>query len=202
MLEIVFATGNKNKVREVGQILGDRFRIRGLADIGCPEDLPETSPTIEGNALQKARYVRDHFGIDCFAEDTGLEVDALNGDPGVYSARYAGYPPDPEANIRLLLQRMQGVTKRNARFRTVVALMLNGREYTFEGIAEGHIAETRSGEGGFGYDPVFIPEGYRRSFAEMGPEEKNAISHRGQAIRLLVAFLQNAPAQRPDSRQP
>ena len=189
MNDLVFATGNPNKIKEVNQLLGDGFRVRSLADIGCPEDLPETSPTLEGNALQKARFVFDHFGVDCFAEDTGLEVEALGGEPGVYSARYAGEDKDPRANMNLLLQKLGDKTHRNARFRTVIALLLDGQAFAFEGIAEGTIRAEPSGTGGFGYDPIFAPSGSALTFAEMGPVEKNAISHRGKAVRLLVDFL-------------
>ncbi len=189
MKKIVFATGNANKVKEANRLLAGAYPVVSLADIGCREELPETQDTIEGNALQKARYVRDHYGADCFAEDTGLEVDALDGAPGVYSARYAGPERDSDANIDRLLRELDGKTDRRARFRTVIALLLDGREMTFEGIVEGHITEKRQGAGGFGYDPVFIPEGRQRSFAEMNADEKNAISHRGRAVRKLMDFL-------------
>jgi XTP/dITP diphosphohydrolase len=189
MKKLVFATGNPNKIREVDELLNGVFEVQGLRDIGCPEDLPETSPTIEGNALQKARYVFEHFGVNCFSEDTGLEIDALNGEPGVFSARYAGEAKDPEANMQLVLRKLDGTKTRKARFRTVVALILDGREYTFEGIAEGEIRHEKSGGGGFGYDPIFQPDGYGVTFAEMDSKTKNAISHRGKAIRLLIDFL-------------
>lgn len=189
MDKLIFATGNPNKIREVNEMLDGTLDIRGLKDIGCPEDLPETSPTIEGNALQKARYVYENFGVNCFSEDTGLEVDALQGEPGVYSARYAGEEKDAEANINLVLRKLEGANNRKARFRTVIALILDGREYTFEGIAEGEIRQERSGKGGFGYDPVFQPEGYGLTFAEMDSKTKNGISHRGKAIRSLIDFL-------------
>ena len=187
---IVFATANPHKVKEVNEMLQGSFHIVSLKDIGCEEDVPETSPTIEGNALQKARYVKAHYQTDCFAEDTGLEIDALNGEPGVITARYAGPKRDPIANMDLALKKLGTRKDRSARFRTVIALILNGKEYTFEGIAEGRIAERRTGSGGFGYDPIFIPEGHQRSFAEMNSEEKNAISHRGKAITLLIEFLE------------
>jgi XTP/dITP diphosphohydrolase len=191
MKNLIFATANPYKIREVNAMLGGDFNIKNLKDIGCREDIPETSPTIEGNALQKARYVAENYGVDCFSEDTGLEVKALHGAPGVSSARYAGPARDSEANIDLLLRNLASETDRRARFRTVIALIMNGREYTFEGIVEGHIAPQRKGERGFGYDPVFIPEGYERSFAEMSAGEKNAISHRARAIRQLVDFLRS-----------
>lgn len=189
MKELIFATGNPNKIKEVHEVLNGAFEVKGLRDIGCPEDLPETSPTIEGNALQKARYVYENFGVNCFSEDTGLEIDALNGEPGVFSARYAGEEKDPEANMALVLQKLENEQNRKARFRTVVALILDGKEYTFEGIAEGEIRKEKSGSGGFGYDPVFQPEGYGVTFAEMDSKTKNDISHRGKAMRLLIDFL-------------
>ena len=192
MKTMVFATNNPNKVREVQEILGDRFRIRSLEDIGCLETLPETSATIEGNALQKARYVYRHFGTDCFAEDTGLEVRALNNEPGVFSARYAGPQRNSDDTMELLLKNPQGKKDRYARFKTVIALIRGGREYTFEGIAEGRVLEEKRGNEGFGYDPVFAPEGSDLSFAEMTPAEKNAVSHRGKAMRRLIEFLQGA----------
>lgn len=190
MKKLVFATGNPNKVREVNQVLGDRFEVLSLKDIGCLEDIPETRPTIEGNALQKAEYVLENYGADCFSEDTGLEVDALGGEPGIYSARYAGPEKNGEANINKVLKKLEGQANRKARFRTVIALKLNGQTHTFEGIAEGTIREERSGDGGFGYDPIFQPDGFERTFAELSDGEKNAISHRGKAVRKLVAFLE------------
>jgi XTP/dITP diphosphohydrolase len=189
MRSIVFATNNPHKVKEANEILDGAFHIISLEDIGCEEDLPETSPTIEGNALQKARYVYEHYGVDCFAEDTGLEVEALDGEPGVRSARYAGPEKDPQANIDLLLEKLSGKTNRKARFLTVIALILGKKEFIFEGIANGRIAHERSGTGGFGYDPVFIPDGSERSFAEMTAAEKNAVSHRGKAMEALKEFL-------------
>lgn len=190
MKRIVFATGNPHKVREVNQVLPEVISIVGLKDINCLEELPETSPTLEGNALEKARYVYENYGVECFSEDTGLEVDALNGDPGIYTARYAGEHCTPEDNIVLLLKNMEGKMNRNARFRTVIALIMNDEEHLFEGVANGQIAETRKGAGGFGYDPVFIPEGFEHSFAEMPAEEKNQISHRGKAVKKLIDFLE------------
>ncbi len=190
MRKIVFATGNPNKVKEVNEVLPETLSIIGLKEIGCREDLPETSPTLEGNALQKARYVFDNFGKDCFSEDTGLEVDALDGAPGVYTARYAGEACNADDNIDLLLKKLQGASNRKARFRTVIALIIKGESFLFEGIAEGEIAPERKGAGGFGYDPVFIPAGYQDSFAEMPSAEKNKISHRGKAVQKLVAFLE------------
>lgn len=194
-LSIVFATGNANKVREVLELLGEGISIISLKDIGCEEDIPETQPTIEGNALQKARYVLDNYQQDCFAEDTGLEIEVLNGEPGVFSARYAGAQRDSEANMALVLEKLKGQTNRKAHFKTVIALILDGKEITFEGIAKGHIAEAKKGEEGFGYDSIFIPEGYDISFAQMSSKEKNIISHRGKAVRLLINYLEGLVSQ-------
>lgn len=189
MKTLVFATNNLHKLEEVRDILGGSFRITSLKEIGCTDDIPETADTLEGNALQKARYVKDKFGYDCFADDTGLEVEALGGAPGVFSARYAGPGHDSEANMQKLLKELEGKTNRQAQFRTVVALILEGREYTFEGIVRGTILTERRGTAGFGYDPVFVPEGYAETFAEMGSEEKNRISHRARAVQKLADFL-------------
>ena len=207
-MKIVFATNNAHKLQEVRQILGDRFEVVGLKDISCTEDIPETADTLEGNALQKARYVKEHYNLDCFADDTGLEVRALQGAPGVFTARYAelaattpGSSPagalaspaslshDSNANMALLLRNLENKSDRHARFRTVIALLYQGEEHLFEGIVEGEILRKRHGAEGFGYDPVFAPEGRGCSFAEMTADEKNAISHRGRAIRKLVDFL-------------
>lgn len=193
MQEIVFATNNQHKLSELRRIVGDRYRILSLAEIGCHEDIPETSDTLSGNALQKARYIREHYGYDCFADDTGLMVDALDGAPGVYSARYAGPGHDSAANMRLLLANMEGKTDRSARFVTVIALILNGRELTFEGRVEGEILTAPEGDGGFGYDPVFRPEGREVSFAMMSADDKNAISHRGRATARLIEYLDSLP---------
>lgn len=191
MIEIVFATGNPYKVKEVNEMLGEDFKILSLKDIGCTEDVPETSPTIEGNALQKARYVKKHYKVDCFSEDTGLEINALNGEPGVMSARYAGTERSAEANMGMVLDKLKDAQDRSAHFKTVIALILNGEEYTFEGIAKGHIRKEKSGDGGFGYDPIFQPEGFDRTFAEMQSSDKNEISHRGKALKKLLTFLSN-----------
>ena len=193
-MKLVFATNNAHKLQEVRQILGDSFEVVGLCDIGCTEDIPETAETLEGNALQKARYVREHYGLDCFADDTGLEVRALDGAPGVHTARYAelfgtGETHDSNANMNLLLHNLENKSDRHARFRTVFALLYQGEEHLFEGIVEGEILHERHGSEGFGYDPVFEPEGRGISFAEMTAEDKNAISHRGRATRKLVEFL-------------
>ena len=189
VMKLVFATNNKNKVREINALLGDKFKIYSLAEINCFDEIPETADTLEGNALQKARYVSERYGYDCFADDTGLEVKSLDGRPGVYTARYAGEDCTAEDNMRKLLQEMEGVADRSARFRTVIALIINGEEKLFEGAVEGNISEAKSGEEGFGYDPVFIPEGHSRTFAQMDLEEKNSMSHRGRAIRELVEYL-------------
>lgn len=191
MMKIVFATNNAHKLDEVRQVVGDKFTLVSLRECGIVEDIPENEPTLEGNALAKARYIYERTGADCFADDTGLEVDALGGEPGVRSARYATDGHDDEANKRLLLERLQGVENRAAQFRTAVALIMGGKEYLFEGIVRGRIATEQHGEGGFGYDPLFVPEGYDRTFAQMSAEEKNAISHRGRAVRKLAEFLQN-----------
>ncbi len=188
---IVFATRNPGKVREIAQLLDGHFEVVGLDEIGCREDIPETAPTIEGNAVQKAEYVKRHYGVDCFADDTGLEVDALGGDPGVLTARYGGPEKDAVANMRKLLGAMEGMEDRGAQFRTVIALTSNSGTRTFEGICRGTIAAQRSGEDGFGYDPLFEPEGTGRTFAEMDAKEKNAISHRGKAVRAMVEELRS-----------
>lgn len=192
MKEIVFATNNAHKLAELRQIMGEKFKILSLADIGCHEDIPETAATIEGNAEMKARYVKEHYGYDCFSDDTGLEVDAVGGEPGVHSARYAGPGHDSEANIDKLLAELQGVPmeRRTARFRTAVALLQGDELHLFEGQVEGHILTERHGTGGFGYDSVFRPnEADGRTFAQMSGEEKNSISHRGRAVAKLVRFL-------------
>ncbi len=190
MPTLVFATNNDHKAREIEQILGDSYRIKTLKEIGCLEDIEETEDTLEGNALLKARYVREHYGYDCFSEDTGLEIEALGGAPGVHTARYAGADRDPDANIALALSNLEGKTNRRARFRTVIALILNGKEVLLEGVCPGSIALQKSGSDGWGYDPVFIPEGYEKTFAELGPEVKNKISHRARAMEKLRVFLQ------------
>ena len=190
-MKIVFATNNAHKLSEVAQVVGDKFELVTLRECGITEDIPENEPTLEGNALAKARYVYSRTGLNCFADDTGLEVDALNGEPGVRSARYATDGHDDEANKRLLLERMQGVENRAAQFRTAVALIMDGKEYLFEGIVRGDIACEEHGVGGFGYDPLFLPEGGALTFAEMSAEAKNEISHRGRAVRKLAEFLKD-----------
>lgn len=189
MKELVFATGNRNKLKEVQKILGDRYILSTPADKGMEEDIPETSDTLEGNALQKARYIYEKTGADCFADDTGLEIDALGGEPGVYSARYAGEKKDPEDNMDKVLKKMKGTEDRSARFRTVIALIIGGKEYLFEGVVNGTIMTERSGSEGFGYDPIFRPDGFAETFAEMDLAEKNRISHRGLAVARLAEFL-------------
>lgn len=196
-ITLVFATNNSHKLREARQILGDRVNVLSLSDIGCNDDIPETADSFEGNALQKARWVSERYGHDCFADDTGLEVDALEGAPGVLSARYAeangyGTSHDSPANVRLLLENLKDAAmpgERRARFRTAVALIRGGHEQVVDGIVEGHITREGYGTDGFGYDPVFMPDGFDRTFAEMTPDEKNAISHRGRALRNLLAVL-------------
>lgn len=186
---MVFATNNENKIKEIKEVLKNNFEILGLKDINCNVDLPETGTTLKDNALQKAQYIYDKFNINCFADDTGLEVEALNGAPGVYSARYAGPDKSAEDNMNLLLKKLEGVENRNARFVTVIALIINGKKYFFEGEVKGVITKTKCGNKGFGYDPVFKPDGYDCTFAEMTLEEKNKISHRGKAVSKLINFL-------------
>lgn len=195
MYTLVFATNNPHKAREVEQILGGAFSVKTLRDIGCVEEIEETEPTLEGNALLKARYVKEKYGYDCFSEDTGLEVEALNGDPGVFTARYAGDEKSPDANIALLLKNLEGQPDRRAQFRTVIALVFEGKETLLEGICKGEIATGKQGSGGFGYDPVFIPAGYFHTFAELGDDIKNKISHRALATEKLRELLK--VAERP-----
>ena len=187
--KFVFATNNAHKLEEVTAILGNKIELLSMKDINCHADIPETADTLEGNALLKARYIFEIYQLDCFADDTGLEVEALNGAPGVYSARYAGDAHNSEANMKKLLQDMEGIENRKAQFRTVFALIINGKEHLFEGIVKGEITKHRHGTSGFGYDPVFIPEGYTQTYAEMGNELKNKISHRALATNKLCNFL-------------
>ena len=190
-MEIIFATGNRHKLEEAQQILGDKYTLKTPADFGITEDIPETADTIEGNALQKVQYIWDKVHMPCFADDTGLFVDALDGAPGVRSARYAGEDKKAEDNVKKLLQEMDGRTDRSARFRCIVALMMDGQPKLFEGKVEGVITTAPSGNGGFGYDPIFAPEKYgkERTFSELTAQEKNEISHRGEAMRLLAEYL-------------
>lgn len=189
-MKIVFATNNKHKLEEIKDILGRDFEIVSLAEIGCHEDISETGATLEENARQKSSYVVEHYSQNCFADDTGLEVEALGGEPGVHSARYAeGTDHDSEANMRKLLANLEGKDNRKACFRTVISLIIDGVEHQFEGKVEGRIATEKHGKEGFGYDPIFIPEGYDKSFAELGEEIKNQISHRARAVKKLAEYL-------------
>ncbi len=187
--KLVFATNNKHKLEEVSSILPDSIHLISLADINCDEDIPETADTLEGNALLKARYVKVKYGYDCFADDTGLEVEALDNAPGVFSARYAGPEHDAEANMNKLLNALKGKENRKARFRTSIALILDNKEYLFDGIINGSIIDEKKGNAGFGYDPIFKPDNYDLTFAELGNDIKNKISHRALAVKELVAFL-------------
>ena len=188
-MRLIFATHNADKLREVRELIGHKYEVISLSELGDHENIPENELTLEGNALFKARTTWNKYGLACFSDDTGLEVDALEGAPGVISARYAGEAKNPQANIDKLLSALTQATKRSAQFRTTVALILDGKEYLFEGIVRGSIATQRQGNKGFGYDPIFIPEGYTRSFAQMDNAEKNSMSHRGRAITKLVDFL-------------
>lgn len=190
MKKLVFATNNAHKLEEIRAILGDKVEILSLNDIDCHADIPETADTLQGNAALKAQYIYDNYGLDCFADDTGLEVEALNGAPGIYSARYAGGEGhDSEANMKKLLSEMQDKENRKARFRTVICLIEDGKEHFFEGIVNGSIIRERKGGAGFGYDPIFMPDGYSETFAEMGNDEKNKISHRARAVQELCEYL-------------
>lgn len=188
-MELIFATHNQHKTEEAREIAGALIQIKNLKDIGCIEEIPETADTLQGNALQKAQYVQEHFHVNCFADDTGLEVEALDGRPGVFSARYAGEHCTYQDNVDKLLREMAGKNNRKACFKTVIALILDNKEYLFEGRVDGVIIENQKGTSGFGYDPVFLPDGFDRTFAEMTDEEKNSISHRGRAMRKMMDFL-------------
>ena len=188
-MKLVFATNNRHKLDEVRAIVGDRVEVLSLNDIECHDEIPETADTLQGNALIKARYIYDKYGLNCFADDTGLEVEALSGEPGVYSARYAGEECSSEANMQKLLHNLTGKSNRNAQFRTVIALIINGEEKLFNGIVKGSITEEKRGDSGFGYDPIFIPEGFSESFAQMSSEQKNSISHRYRATEQLSNYL-------------
>lgn len=187
---IVFATNNKHKLHEIRAMIGDRYNVLSLSDINCCDDIPETADTLEGNALLKARFVKDRYGFDCFADDTGLEVKSLNGAPGVYSARYAGPGHDSEANMKLLLNNLNGIVDRAARFRTVIALLVGDRQFIVDGVVDGVITSSPAGDNGFGYDPIFIPEGYNLTFAQMTDDQKNSISHRHRATEALLKKLE------------
>ena len=190
--KLVFATNNAHKLEEVAAILGDQVELLSLNDIGCQADIPETAETLEGNALLKSSYIYKNYHLDCFADDTGLEVETLNGAPGVYSARYAGGEGhDAQANMLKLLHELEGKENRKAQFRTAISLILDGKEYLFEGVIKGEIIKEKRGDSGFGYDPVFMPEGYDRTFAELGNDIKNQISHRALAVQKLCEFLQS-----------
>lgn len=188
-MQLTFATNNQNKLKEVQNQLGSLFELGTLDSLGCYEDIPETSDTIKGNAIQKVQYIWDKYQVNCFADDTGLIIDALNGEPGVYSARYAGDQRNSEDNMRLVLEKLGENQQRKGRFQTTIALIINGDLITFDGIAEGEIRKEKSGIEGFGYDPIFQPEGYNITFSEMSIEQKNAISHRGKAVKKLITYL-------------
>lgn len=186
--ELVFATNNKHKTEEVGKLLLNEYKVLNLSDIGCTVDIPETGDTFEENAFLKSSYVVKNYQLDCFADDSGLEIEALNNEPGIYSARYSGQKDD-QVNLKLVLQKMDGLSNRKARFKTVISLIQGEKNYFFEGVINGHILENPVGDQGFGYDPIFVPEGYEQSFAQMNMEQKNQISHRAIAMRKLIAFL-------------
>ena len=190
-MKLVFATNNQNKLKEVQKLIPSEIQLLSLNDIGCMEDIPETQDTIEGNAVQKANYIKDNYGYDCFADDTGLEVDSLNGAPGVYSARYAGPQRDANDNMDKLLAELQNHSNRKAQFKTVIALSLNGELHTFTGICKGEITSEKAGVAGFGYDPIFKAEGYDLTFAEISMDEKNSIGHRGKAVKKLIEYFKN-----------
>lgn len=190
-MELVFATNNRHKLEELQAILGNSIKLLTLNDIGCFDEIPEEQPTLEGNASQKSFYIFDRYGYNCFADDTGLEIEVLNGEPGVFSARYAGEEKSAEANIRKVLAKMHKINNRKARFRTVISLIINGVETQFEGVVDGEILTEKRGTSGFGYDPIFQPDGFSLTFAEMNLDDKNKISHRGRAVEKLILFLQN-----------
>ena len=200
-MEIVFASNNLHKIKEINNVLGDSFKLLSLSDIKMEEDIPEDEPTLEGNALHKARFIHNATGMNVFADDTGLETEALNGEPGVHSARFAGPGKNPDANIDKLLSLIGNNTNRNARFRTVIALILEGKEYLFEGIVNGRIISERRGKKGFGYDPVFVPDGSKLTFAEMDLDEKNLISHRARAFAKLKSFLSDYSRENETDKQ-
>lgn len=188
-MQLVFASNNKNKIKEIQQLVPEHITVLSLEDIGCDVDIPETSDTIEGNAILKADYVTQHYGYPCFADDSGLEIDALNGEPGVYSARYAGAQRSDEDNINKVLNQLVSESNRKANFKTVIALNMDGEQHLFTGIINGTITTEKKGNNGFGYDPIFIADGYSQTFAELSLEEKSSISHRGKAVKQLIAFL-------------
>ena len=194
MIKLVFATNNEHKLTEIKKMLNNKFELISLNEIGCTDDIPETADTLEGNASQKARYIFEKYGVNCFADDTGLEVEALGMAPGVYSARYAGPQRSSDDNMQKLLFELREIKNRKARFRTAISLIINGKETLFEGIVDGNILTEGKGEKGFGYDPIFQPLGYEQSFAEMALTEKNEISHRGRAVAKLISYLNNIDA--------
>jgi XTP/dITP diphosphohydrolase len=194
-MKLVFATNNPHKLQEIQHLLGDSIELLSLGDINCYEDIPENQETIEGNAAEKSFYVFNKYGFNCFADDTGLEIEALNGEPGVYSARYAGEEKSPQKNMDLVLQKLTKIKNRNARFKTVISLVIDGQEIQFEGIVNGQILEEKRGTTGFGYDPIFKPNESPLSFAEMSMEEKGKISHRGRAVQKLVEYLSQFSAE-------
>jgi len=188
-MQLVFASNNPNKIKEIQQLVPSEIQILSLTDIGCTADIPETADTIEGNAIVKANYVTEHYGYPCFADDSGLEIDILNGEPGVYSARYAGIQKDDNENMNLVLTKLKNESNRKANFKTVIALNINGQQHLFTGIITGEIIEDKKGTNGFGYDPIFVADGYAKTFAELSMEEKASISHRGKAVKQLLEFL-------------
>jgi XTP/dITP diphosphohydrolase len=190
-MKLVFASNNKNKIAEIQQQVGSQFQIVSLEDIGCFVDIPETAETIEGNSILKANYVTENYSLPCFADDTGLEIESLNNEPGVYSARYAGEHKNAEDNMNLVLEKLATQTNRKAHFKTIIALNMNNEQHLFEGIVKGEITTEKSGSQGFGYDPIFQPEGFSTTFAEMTMEQKSVISHRGIAVQKLINFLSN-----------
>lgn len=192
-MKLLFASGNQHKIAEINQLLPDGFELVSLADVGFHDEIPETADTIQGNAILKASFLAGKQPLACFADDTGLVIPALNGEPGVYSARYAGEAKDPAANMTLVLEKLKDKSDRSAYFMTVIALWINNEMHTFEGRVEGTILFESHGDQGFGYDPIFRPDGYERTFAEMSPEEKNALSHRGRALKKMIDFLNNVP---------
>lgn len=198
MHQLVFATNNEHKLRELGEILSGEFKLLSLNDIACYDEIPETGNTLNDNASQKSFYIWDRFSMDCFSDDTGLEIEALNKEPGVHSARYAGEGRNSNENVDKVLTKMTGVTNRKACFRCVISLIINGKEYLFEGQVDGVILHERKGTAGFGYDPIFCPDGYQQSFAEMAPALKNSMSHRGRAVKKLVRFLLEEYPHLPD----
>ncbi|WP_396212163.1 non-canonical purine NTP diphosphatase [Flavobacterium sp.] len=191
-MKLVFASNNLNKIKEIQLLVPNSIEILSLNEIGCTEDIPETANTIEGNAILKANYVTEKFGFDCFADDSGLEIDALNGEPGVFSARYAGEPKDDSKNIDKVLEKLKDKNNKKANFKTVICLNIGGKQHLFSGIANGKIIENRVGDNGFGYDPIFVASGYSKTFAELTMQEKSEISHRAIAVKKLIDFLQNS----------